>query len=85
MNEWQPIDTAPKDGTRILLANPNGIYLGYWNPEFESEWDEINQCSIPVGQWTDDTIRSFSYEELQVLENLTHWMLLPDPPKEHYE
>ncbi len=32
---WQPIETAPQDGTRILLAVPNGrghsITLGHWD------------------------------------------------------
>lgn len=35
---WQPIETAPKDGTRILLLYPNDVYQGI----------------ITVGQWYAD-------------------------------
>jgi hypothetical protein len=30
--EWQPIDTAPKDGTKILTCGPkSGRYVSVWN------------------------------------------------------
>lgn len=33
LTEWQPIETAPKDGTSILLFEPPelGRFVGYWN------------------------------------------------------
>ena len=37
--EWQPIETAPKDGTNILVWCPerNRVYLVYWD-EFADDW-----------------------------------------------
>lgn len=33
MSDWQPIDTAPKDGTRVLVTYPDGQHLdvAYWH------------------------------------------------------
>lgn len=29
--EWQPIETAPKDGTPVLLYATPRMEVGYWN------------------------------------------------------
>jgi hypothetical protein len=34
--EWQPIDTAPKDGTRILVVGADGyVTIAHWQ---ETVW-----------------------------------------------
>ena len=38
--EWQPIETAPKDGRLILMITKNasdicGVYVAYWNDEMD--------------------------------------------------
>lgn len=71
-SHWQPIATAPKDGTRVLLAEPgyltgmpvHNLVTGWWCPSahyFEG------------GSWCDDR---------HISENVlaTHWMPLPEPP-----
>ena len=43
---WQPIATAPKDGTQILLKGSNYIRTGYWAKRIES-W-VIDMVSAPL-------------------------------------
>lgn len=35
---WQPIETAPKDGTRILTWTPGSIYTG-WDRDKSLDYD----------------------------------------------
>lgn len=77
MSEWQPIETAPKDGGPVLLWFPwgktvdsdtgfNGIrFIGLWS----SDGDGGPVC------WRDP-------EDFEALgDNATHWMPLPAPPE----
>ena len=41
-NQWQPIETAPRDGRRFLLSTKHasewqGMFVAYWNKS-EEEW-----------------------------------------------
>jgi len=72
MMDWQPIETAPKDGTRVLLycakASTQTKWrqgmqaVDYWrtreNAGFEG-WGKFNKSHFPA----------------------THWMPLPEPPE----
>lgn len=31
---WQPIATAPRDGTAVLLKYKENVFVGEYNPEF---------------------------------------------------
>lgn len=64
---WQPIETAPKDGAAILIYTPSfyfgaGVYLAWWG----GDWWEV--CT--EGR----TGHSYS------CSRATHWMPLPEPP-----
>ena len=63
--EWQPISTAPKDGTAIL---------GYWSPAIENGRDGIDVTCFRAGDWRDPEDSDSSWRKP------THWMPLPAPP-----
>jgi hypothetical protein len=68
MSEWQPIETAPTDGTRILGAGEGWVETLYWT---NSPW-------VSGGGWVNDVCRSDTIEYCP-----THWMPIPaSPPKE---
>ena len=65
--EWQPIDTAPKDGTTILICGhgSNGYFVA------DAKWDGVAFCLFHPD---DDAHTSHCYHP-------SHWMPLPEPPK----
>jgi hypothetical protein len=75
-NEWQPIETAPKDGTHIIGIQPiSGIYGGvtgaFWIPDEQRMFDG---AKITIkGYWAES-------RHHQVVVKPTHWMPLPKPP-----
>ncbi len=32
MSAWQPIETAPRDGTYVLVSNGFGSWIAHWSP-----------------------------------------------------
>jgi hypothetical protein len=66
---WQPIETAPKDGTIIWLGQPNCLRVGFWasGKEYEHKgsvgggWRDFNEC------------RDLRFEP-------THWQPTPNAP-----
>lgn len=71
---WRDIESAPKDGTRVLLAEPieGGFEMsvGWWRPYINDSSD---------AGWMDGTVQSWAYEENTILHP-THWQPLPSPP-----
>lgn len=86
MTEWQPIETAPKDGRKLLLAAGKEIIIGDWMPDKRKEWKEMR-----TGTETEETIirrlEEVDYSGWHIsgtdysLFPATHWMPLPEPPK----
>ena len=73
---WQPIETAPKDGTlidvwdgRIRVADVRWCQ--------ESLWSAQDRRSLKTGFCVNDPEYGWC-----LLENPTHWMPLPAPPEE---
>lgn len=72
---WQPIETAPKDGTKVLLTNGSWVETARWancDERFEGEnW-----------QWLLVDCEDGYYNVTAEPNEPTHWMPLPEPPKE---
>ena len=67
--EWQPIETAPKDGTRVLLIDADDAGTVCWGEW--SDWDEVPECR-DIGDIGCNG--QYDYQP-------THWMPLPSPPQ----
>jgi len=73
INQWQPIETAPKDNTLLLLYNKcddddlHFIEVGYW--ETYSGWYGPIPEEGPGWQWDNIGV------------DPTHWMHIPLGPK----
>ena len=78
MTKWQPIETAPKDGTKILLYSKTLPY--YTNHMAVGFWNEIPNSEYYVG-WASGMSRGFVDADEEITQ-VTHWMPLPNPPKE---
>lgn len=69
MSEWQPIETAPKDGSPVLLGSEGGGWVeqGYYEADTPSRggWYMTNT------HWTDATDGEI---------HPSAWMPLPSPP-----
>lgn len=74
MSEWQPIDTAPTDGTTVdIWANgeryPDMIFRA-GGPGEDADWDDKHDMFCLIGDRIIDT-----------LEDVTHWMPIPEAPQ----
>lgn len=73
MSEWQPIETAPRDASRILIYCPRSnrakVMEAWWALEYEGGPGYWSTPPGPAGR---------GYIILP--EAVTHWMPLPPPP-----
>ena len=75
--EWQPIETAPKDGTHIIGYIPtDGIYGGVigirWRKPYKHKWKDGTETTF-VGYWCKSVNK-------QSVCRPSHWMPLPKLP-----
>lgn len=79
--EWQPIETAPKDGQSMLLW-AGDLCIGNWN-EWAFTAEELARCRPgtpnPFTGWCDD----YTGEPMDA--SPTHWMPLPTVPDTAYQ
>lgn len=64
---WQPIKTAPKDGSAFLAYGEENIAAVYWEDDFDG--------------WQVYGAETYISEEFWLSFKPTHWMPLPPPPE----
>ena len=71
--EWQPIDTAPKDGTRVLVVVTGDVFIAHWSDEAAFE-----RCETKPGWqiFASDGDCWYAW----AVDDATHWMPLPSGP-----
>lgn len=75
LQAWQPIETAPRDGTKILVFTAIGdVEIGQW---CTTEWDRYELHDADRNLYT----RRVDIHEFWNNNFPTHWMPLPEPPQ----
>ena len=72
MSEWQPIETAPKDGEKILIGG--GTYGCEFSP---CEFYGAPNHDVLIVIWCHNR-KHFAADDFHY--NPTHWMPLPEAP-----
>lgn len=65
---WRTIESAPRDGTEILVSGNNYGEQDEGRHQTISAWK--NGCWVEISQWNEESKLTY----------LTHWMPLPPPP-----
>jgi hypothetical protein len=78
---WQPIETAPKDGTEVLLFYPEmqtAVRVGYW---YHSVTTMNGKVTSDSAHWSADPTLGFWLGEKRKPILPSHWMPLPAAPE----
>jgi hypothetical protein len=80
MTEWQPIETAPKDGPIWAYVIANGVAsqgVIWWRPHKNSWPEEPNRN----WRWRQNDNSTVGFSDGLPNPGATHWMPLLEPPK----
>ena len=82
MSEWQPIETAPRDGTWILATRKGEEFFKCrWMTAYTlAEEYGGSACDYIQACWDDGDIQT-CWDDGDNEATPTHWMPLPDPPE----
>lgn len=80
MSDWQPIETAPKDGTWFLICRADDGYesyeVGRYNPLKHPRYEDAGNG---LYRKIDEVI--YDWSGFNNFHRATHWMPLPSPPE----
>lgn len=71
--QWQPIETAPKDGSYLLVSNGHGVWVARFKSVYQSGWK-------PPSPWQSMMLNHAHIPSAKRNGSPTHWMPLPTPP-----
>ena len=71
---WQPISSAPKDGTRILIMCARPL-IARWEPDIDAPAEDYEGPGWLVYECEDPWFSVWAKPDIP-----THWMPLPNPP-----
>lgn len=78
MSEWQPISSAPKDGTRFWGDDGDDAIAMFWHPKFEAFVSSFRRMTLAKGMTFDDGMATSDHSP--VIHHPTHWQPLPPSP-----
>jgi hypothetical protein len=77
--EWQPIETAPRDGTWFMICRAEDGFdsyeVGRYDPYMTSEFVEVEG-----GLFRKEMRSSYDWGHFNNFYRATHWMRVPEPP-----
>lgn len=82
-DEWQPIETAPKDGTRILVARvgenigADAMEINHWFVNETWRYEPVAGSADLYRRVKGDVYQGWSGNG----HRATHWQPLPEPPE----
>lgn len=83
MSEWQPIETAPKDGARVLVTSYS---TANWSDGVDRSYWQTQVAWLVCGEWITESHEDSQYGCVNIpyrnpyANGPTHWMPLPAPP-----
>ncbi|MAG25043.1 hypothetical protein CMI47_05625 [Candidatus Pacearchaeota archaeon] len=79
--DWQPIDTAPKDGRAVILAASHGVSVGWWeDSEPTFKWRFVEDFDLtPTGCCDMESEDRVPCNGMHA-DTPSHWMPLPKAP-----
>ena len=80
-SEWLDIETAPKDGTRIIIGKAAGYVMAWASSAY---WFNREPCPCKPPKCKPGTHQGWT-DGCDTLGTPTHWMPLPEPPEKELD
>jgi hypothetical protein len=78
VNEWRPINTAPKDSTKFWGLVGNNAITMFWHPKFNEFVSSYRRMTMAPGLTFNGEI---TQDHSPIIHDPTHWMPIPEVPK----